>query len=225
MRWYEKYRPSKMADILGQPVTRALETFAIEPYPSILILEGASGTGKTCAAMILADMLADKGWFGKSVHELNGAELDVDTARRYFDSNTSPFRFCVSNNKHHVLAIEELEWMSPQCQRYLKDTIEKAQRRWRVIVIATSNNSSKLEYALRSRFKSFCFSSGPTFADAINAWLPTVWELEMGPDVEMPYSWESFGWNGKEFSARQALDILETYALQNRAEVLLTTRT
>ena len=220
MRLYEKWRPRQLADILGQPVVNALRTFAIEPYPSILILEGASGTGKTCVAMILSDMLADAGWFGKSVYKLNGADLDVDAARHYFDKDTSPFRYCVASNKFHVLCIEELEWVSPQCQRYLKDALEEAQRRWRVIVIATSNNAAKLEKPLRHRFKPFSFGAGPAFADAINAWLPIVWAAEMGVNAEMPYCWESFGWDGDEFSARLAIDTLETHILAAKGTLL-----
>jgi len=221
MRLYEKWRPRNLTDILGQPAVRSLEQFACEPYPSVLILEGDSGTGKTCAAMILADMLGDSGWFGSTIYKLNGADLNVETARRFFDpppSGDSPFRYQVAADKFHVLRIEELEWVSPQCQRYLKEAIEEAQRRWRVIVVATSNDASRLEKALRHRFKPYSFSAGPVFSDAINEWLPTVWVGEVGANVELPYCWETFGWEDDHFSARLALDRLEAHVLQARSE-------
>jgi hypothetical protein len=87
-------------------------------------------------------------------------------------------------------------------------------------VIATSNNAAKLEKPLRHRFKPFSFSAGPAFADAINAWLPNVWVAEMRVNAEMPYCWESFGWDGDEFSARLAIDTLETHILAAKGTLL-----
>jgi hypothetical protein len=145
----------------------------------------------------------------------------VDAARSWFDPNTSPFRYRLGD-KWHVLRIEELEWVSPACQRYLKEALEEVQRRYRVIVIATSNDASKLVLPLRHRFKPFTFTSGPSFADAINNWLPMIWYTELGQAIDLPYGYDTFGWyteDGREkFSARLALNRLEHYLALERAE-------
>ncbi|MGA2069490.1 MAG: AAA family ATPase [Thermoguttaceae bacterium] len=215
-RLYERWRPKTLDAVIGQPVTRALAQFAVEPYPNIFILEGQSGTGKTATAMILANTLADTGWFGGSEYAEIGTRFDVETMRRYFDRATTPFRYCVSAGKFHILRIEELERLHPTVQNELKEALEDAQRRYRLIVIATSNDTSRLEQALRDRFKMFPFSCGPDFAEAVNDWLPAVWAAEVGSGVDLPYGYQSLGWEGEHFSARRALDGLEKYIALER---------
>jgi DNA polymerase III delta prime subunit len=209
MRWYEAHRPKSLADVLGQPAVRALEQFACEPFPNAIILEGDSGTGKTATAMLLADMLSQTDWFGASSYKVEGVKADA--LKKYFDKDETPFRFRVSDGKFHVLRIEELEYLHHDVQNVLKESIEEAQRRYRVIFIATSNDSSGLTKAMRHRFKPYYFSAGETFAAAINDWLPSVWEAEVGPGIEMPYGFDTFGWDGDAFSARLALDRLEAF--------------
>jgi replication-associated recombination protein RarA len=211
MRLHEKYRPRCLRDIVGQPgVATRLAAFAASPRPDILIFEGETGTGKTTAAIVLSEMFGCQDWFGSSVYKLNGADLTVELAREYFDPHKTPFRYKLGE-KWHVLRIEELEWVSPQCQRYLKEAMEEAQRRWRCIVIATSNDASKLEKALRHRFKPFIFSAGPEFAKACQARLEWVWEQEVGAGAPMPYAAQMLGWDEDTFSMRRAIDQLEDY--------------
>lgn len=100
-------------------------------------------------------------------------------------------------------------------QYKLKEAIEEVQRRYRVVIIATSNDSSKLPKAIRDRFQTFYFSAGDAFADAVNDRLPAIWRAEV-VDMEMPYGWDTFGWDKEtgvlSFSARLAIDRLEQYA-------------
>jgi replication-associated recombination protein RarA len=197
---------------VGQPqVIDRLKAFAASPEPRILILEGPSGSGKTTAAMALAEQLACQDWFGASSYKLEGTELSIDRARAYFEPAETPFRFKLSAGKFHVLRIEELEYVNPTVQRYLKEAMEEAQRRWKCIVLATSNDATKLEKALRHRFKLYTFSAGMHFAQEACKLLERVWLAEVGPGVDMPVGWQMFGWEEKEFSLRLALDRLEEY--------------
>ncbi len=216
MRLYEKHRPQTLDDVLGQPAIGPLKQFVAEPYPSIFLLEGPSGTGKTATAMILQQALAAQDFLGGSAYDVRGAKLTADVAALYFDRATTPFRFVVPAGKFHVLRIEELERLHPAVQNDLKESLEEAQRDRRVIIVATSNDSSRLETALRDRFQTYYFSAGPSFAQAVNDWLPSVWTEEIGPDVEMPYGYADFGWEGEQFSARRALDRLEKYIMLQR---------
>lgn len=57
MRLADRYRPTTLSDVVGQPPVRLLRAFAIEPYPACFLLEGGPGTGKTSAAYALANDL------------------------------------------------------------------------------------------------------------------------------------------------------------------------
>ena len=90
----------------------------------------------------------------------------------------------------------------------------------RVIIIATSNDASRLEKALRHRFRTYCFGGGPPFASACYDRLPKIWGGEAG-DIPMPSDWQRWGWDGESFSMRLALDMLEEHLRLVQEEVLV----
>jgi replication-associated recombination protein RarA len=215
VRLYEKLRPNTLSDIVGQPdVTGPLSAFLLEPYPTIIALTGPTGCGKTATAMALSNALADQGWFGGSAYCETGAGFKTEVAEHYFGSET-PFRYKTGDNKFHVLRIEELERLPPNVQNDLKESLEWAQRTYRVIIIATSNDTSRLEKALLHRFQRYTFDAGPKFAKAFNEWIEMLWLIETG-DLDMPADHHLWGYEldriaagDGEFSARLALDRME----------------
>lgn len=216
MRLYEKHRPKTLEDIVGQPAITALKQFACEPYPHIILLEGPPGTGKTAAAMILAEQLGDTGWFGGSVYQERGAKFKTELAEFYFGREETPFRYKVSDGKYHVLVIEELERLPPNVEADLKQAMEDAQRDYRAIVIATSNDTGKLSAAFLQRFQRFHFGGGREFADAFNDTLPMLWFGETG-NLDLPDDWRELGWDGNQFSGRHALNALEQHIAVQRS--------
>jgi hypothetical protein len=103
-----------------------------------------------------------------------------------------------------------------------KDALERKLNGYKLIVVATSNDVSKLPAAVLHRFANdhYVFDSGPAFADAFNDHLPEIWAAEFGPDVDLPYGWQAFGWYGEpgqeRFSGRLALDVLNKHATVER---------
>jgi len=175
------------------------------------LLEGETGTGKSTAAHALAnDLGCDAGWL-QSCHTVCGADLTAETVRHYFGPE-SPFRFAAPGKGFHVLIVEELEYLNPTVAVLLKDALERIVSQRKLIVVATSNDSSKItSKALRHRFQIFFMESGEGFAAAVNDRLPIIWGGSMGADVPMPVGWQSWGWDGEAFSARLAIDTLERY--------------
>ena len=214
-RLYEKLRPTTLADVIGQPqVTGPLSAFLLEPYPNIFLCSGPTGTGKTCVARILSAALTEPDGFGD--HVMNGAMLKTEAVEKFF-VDERPYRYRTLEGKFHVLRIEEFERMPPNVQNFLKEALEEAQRRYRLIVVATSNTTAAIkDKALLHRFQRYDFDAGPAFAAAFNEWLQLQWLSETG-DFPPPAGWQTWGIDfdrllasgDSEFSGRLALDKME----------------
>lgn len=77
MRLYEKYRPTRLEDVVGQPKAVAVIRSAIEGGRlggSAWWITGPSGSGKTTLARIIAGTIADD-WFTREYD--SGADLTV----------------------------------------------------------------------------------------------------------------------------------------------------
>jgi hypothetical protein len=146
----------------------------------------------------------------ETVYPLSGAEFDVAQARHFFGPD-SPFRYRAPGG-WHVLLIEELEYLSPQCQRFCKDAFERDIRGRRVVVVATSNAVDKLEQALVDRFTPIVFDGGKNLWSAFSTHLVEIWWAETGGRAPLPSDWQQWGWLGDGFSVRRALDMLECHA-------------
>jgi replication factor C subunit 2/4 len=74
--WVEKYRPTTLADVVGnQQCISMLATFAQKGNLPNVLLCGPPGTGKTTSVMALArQLLGDHFVLGQSVLELNASD-------------------------------------------------------------------------------------------------------------------------------------------------------
>lgn len=116
----------------------------------------------------------------------------------------------------HVLIVEELErCVSDGARSELKTRLSEGEMLPRLILVATSNDTSKLEPALLERFQQLAFGSGPAFHEACLPVLPTIWDGECaqrGLDLPLPASWQRWGvqttLTGERFSLRRAINAL-----------------
>jgi replication-associated recombination protein RarA len=205
MKLADKYRPKFLRELCGQPEVRKLQAFARNPYPCCWLLESAPGTGKTSAAYALAGDLGCVDDFS-GLHTVVAAEFGVDAAKEMFRRTLCQRPF--EGRGWKVLVIEELEFLSPACVNVLKVVLE-TQLPSKTVVVATSNDTSKLQAALRDRFTVLYFQSGPEFADASRDTLLEIWAEESG-DAPLPADWPAWGWYGDDqFSFRRALDEMQ----------------
>ena len=154
MLWTEKYRPSKLGDIIGQ------EHFVMDAHswkeegnmPNILIY-GNPGNGKTSACIVLGKtMLGDA--FTDNFIEINASDdrrlETVRTKIKNFAQSATygdvPFRMCL---------LDEMDGMTNDAQNALKRIMERYASNIRFII--TCNDRNKIIFALQSRCANYHF--------------------------------------------------------------------
>lgn len=213
MRLTDRFRPTTLEQVIGQSCIPLLMAYAESPYSACWAFEGNPGVGKTSAAYALANDLGSS----ESTTMIPCSELNTDRCREVMRSLALKPMF--GGGRWQLLLLEELETLHPQCQTLLKVGLENLPRH--AIVIATSNNSEKLQPALVQRFNRLIFESGKAFADAARVHLASIWANEL-PGVPLPPAWQTWGLNdNREFSVRVALDKMEMALLGRKGKVLV----
>ena len=153
--WVEKYRPSKLSDIIGQKeVIGSLEGLLqdVHQMPHLLF-SGSPGVGKTTAALCISQQIL--GEHRQSyTQELNASdERGIDMVRekvkrfsRYASIGDVPFK---------IIILDEADEMTSGAQTALRRIIEDAAAYCRFILIA--NNVSKIIDPIQSRCAVFRF--------------------------------------------------------------------
>ena len=155
MLWTEKYRPTKLQEIIGQNnfVLDAQSWKEEGNMPNVLI-HGNSGNGKTTAGIVLGrEILGDN--FTDNFLEINASddrrlENVRTTIKQAAQSGTiggAPFRICL---------LDELEGMTTDAQNALKRIMERYADNIRFII--TCNDRNKIIFALQSRCANYLFS-------------------------------------------------------------------
>lgn len=204
----EKYRPTRLADVVGQPAVFHLRECVRDPRPCCFLLEGAGGVGKTSAAFALANELGCYDDFS-DLHYVNAVHLGIERVDALF-RQTLRLR-SLGGAGWHVLIIDELEALpSVQVQRALKSYLEIDLRSLKCVVVATSNGAGGLSKPLLQRFKLLTFSGGPGLMRAGHDRLAAIWKQEAG-NRPMPGGWMDWGCDEDgDFSMRVALEEMET---------------
>jgi replication-associated recombination protein RarA len=197
-RFTEKHRPQRLADIVGQPPIRILQRFVQDPYQRCFLFEGPGGVGKTTAAFALANELNVHDF---DLHVVIGSEFSIDKARDLWHGPLQNRPMNVGSWK--VVLIEEMEFLSQQCCTFLKTGLETKMPP-STIVVATSNNSSKLPGPLLQRFDRYTFRGDLDLLTAAQPLLKRIWQQE-APDAPMPSLMHTWGYQDGQYSVRRAL--------------------
>jgi len=139
--WSEKYRPSKIEDlVLCDDDQRVIRNFIKnDDIPNILFY-GNAGKGKTTAGKILISYLNAEDLF------LNCAEVGIDEVRNTITSFSKTKSF---NGKKKIVFLDEIDSASPAAQRGLRNTMEENSSYCRYIL--TSNYIHNVIVPLQSR--------------------------------------------------------------------------
>ncbi|MDE1834557.1 MAG: replication factor C small subunit [Candidatus Micrarchaeota archaeon] len=147
-QWTEKYRPSKLGEVIGQKaIVKRLQAFVKEKSFPSMIFSGPAGVGKTTSAMALAREL-----YGESLNqaflELNASDsrgIDVVRGRVKEFAKTMP----LSSGLVKIIFLDEADALTSEAQHALRRTMEKYSGTTRFILSA--NYASKIIEPIQSR--------------------------------------------------------------------------
>ncbi len=143
--WVEKYRPQVLEDYVGNEVIKN-KTADYLKQGSIqnLLFHGVAGTGKTTLAKLIAKNL------NCDLLYLNASdERGIDTIRE----KIIPFASSMSFNDVKIVILDEADYLTPQAQATLRNTIESCSKTTRFIL--TCNYLERIISPLQSRCQTF----------------------------------------------------------------------
>jgi len=156
--WVEKYRPTKLSEIVNQTeIIGSLEALIKDPTDMPhLLFSGSAGVGKTTTALCLSRQILGKNYNLNSVLELNasderGIEMVREKVKKF--SKWSGF----ADIPFKIIILDEADEMTSAAQTALRRTIEDASKICRFILIA--NNVSKIIEPIQSRCAAFKFTT------------------------------------------------------------------
>jgi replication-associated recombination protein RarA len=149
---------------------KILQKLAANPRPCALLLQGASGTGKTSIAYAFAAEIHSE------VHHIGSQECKVERLQELI----RVCQYVPLSGGYHVIIVDEADVMSDAAQKYLLSKLDASESVPNTIWIFTCNEIERLE----ERFLSRCIKL-PDFnsygsGDAIAGLLARVWQAEAG---------------------------------------------
>ena len=146
--WIEKYRPTRLSEIVGQDeIIKRLQSYVKTGNLPHLLFTGSAGVGKTTAAIALA-----REFFGESWHmnfrEMNASdERGIEVVRNQIKqfARTSP----LGGSSFKILFLDEADALTPDAQAALRRTMESYALTCRFIL--SCNYSSKIIDPIQSR--------------------------------------------------------------------------
>jgi replication factor C small subunit len=160
--WIEKYRPKKLADIVGQDeIVERLSSYVKTKNIPHLLFTGSAGVGKTTAAVTLAREIFGESWH-MNFRELNASdERGIDVVRNQIKqfARTTP----LGDTGFKILFLDEADALTTDAQAALRRTMESYAQTCRFIL--SCNYSSKIIDPIQSRCAIYRFK--PLSPDAI----------------------------------------------------------
>jgi replication factor C small subunit len=204
--WIEKYRPVRLADIVGQEeIVERLESYVRSGSMPHLLFTGSAGVGKTTAAIALA-----REFFGDTWHmnfrELNASdERGIDVVRTQIKqfARISP----LGGASFKILFLDEADALTPDAQAALRRTMENYAVTCRFIL--SCNYSSKIIDPIQSRCAIYRF--GPLSAEAVKEEIRRIArheKLRVSPQAEEAIVYVAQGDMRRAINALQGAAIL-----------------
>lgn len=147
--WVEKYRPHKIADIVGnEDAVSRLEVIARDGNMPNLIFAGPPGTGKTTSILALAHELIGTN-FKEAVLELNASDdRGIDVVRNKIKMFAQK-KVTLPPGRHKIILLDEADSMTSGAQQALRRTMEIYSNTTRFALAC--NTSSKIIEPIQSR--------------------------------------------------------------------------
>jgi replication factor C small subunit len=160
--WIEKYRPQKLADIVGQDeIVERLSSYVKSGNLPHLLFTGSAGVGKTTAAVALAREFFPDNW-QRNFREMNASdERGIDVVRNQIKEFARTGRD--GDVPFKILFLDEADALTTDAQAALRRTMESYARTCRFIL--SCNYSSKIIDPIQSRCAIYRFR--PLGPDAV----------------------------------------------------------
>ena len=151
--WVEKYRPHKLADVVGQDtiIPRLASYVQTRDLPN-LMFAGHAGIGKTSAAVALAkEMFGEE--YQRNFLELNASDdRGIDVVRSTIKEFARTLAF---NADFKIIFLDESDALTADAQQALRRTMERYSKTCRFIM--SCNYSSRIIEPIQSRCVIFRF--------------------------------------------------------------------
>jgi len=170
--WVEKYRPQRLADVVGQgEIVERLEAYVRSGNLPHLLFAGPAGTGKTTCAIALARELFKDNWRA-NFSELNASdERGIDVVRSKIKDYA---RISPIGGDFKIIFLDEADALTPDAQAALRRTMENYTRTCRFIL--SCNYSSRIIDPIQSRCAIFRFR--PLKPEAARKYLDRIAKAE-----------------------------------------------
>ena len=155
--WVEKYRPTKLSDLINQKETVSSLKSLLKNQSEMphLLFSGNAGVGKTTTALCLSrEILGDR--FNDYVLELNASDERGINMVRERVKKFSRFAGLDTEIPFKIIILDEADEMTSDAQTALRRIIEDTAKYCRFILIA--NNISKIITPIQSRCAVFKFT-------------------------------------------------------------------
>ena len=155
--WVEKYRPSKLSELVNQKETISSLKSLLKNQSEIphLLFSGNAGVGKTTTALCLSrEILGER--FNDYVLELNASDERGINMVRERVKKFSRFAGLDTEIPFKIIILDEADEMTSDAQTALRRIIEDTAKHCRFILIA--NNISKIIAPIQSRCAVFKFT-------------------------------------------------------------------
>ena len=143
--WVEKYRPTTLEEYVGnETIKNKIADYLKQGSIQNLLFHGVAGTAKTTLAKLIAKNL------NCDLLYINASdERGIDTIRE----KIIPFASTVSFRDIKIIILDEADYITPQAQATLRNTIESCSKTTRFIL--TCNYLERIISPLQSRCQTF----------------------------------------------------------------------